>query len=216
MTVPQEYNVDGGLLGFGQDIYLDLLTEINELSDVQQFIGVDKKKFPLQNHPRFHKSIENALYELDNPDQTCKGVRLELANGLLRKAVALQDNKPCSVSLNKVLRDIIHKIEVRFDKCNSLFGYMNGVVGILKANYQIPYPCAPGGYPHNKNMLNYDGSIGGVFFKGNGTLGNVQFKDGQLIAMKLNADVGTLHFFVDGIQQPVFVSGINEAVKFYV
>ncbi|KAA6365963.1 MAG: hypothetical protein EZS28_038510 [Streblomastix strix] len=203
MTVPQEYNVDGGLLDLGQDIYLDLLTEIDELSDVQQFIGVNKKTFPLQNHPRFHKSIENALYELDNPDQTCKGVRLELVNGLLRKAVALQDNKPCSVSLNKVLRDTIHKIEVRFDKCNSLFGYMNGVVGILKANYQIPYPCAPGGYPR-------------VFFKGNGTLGNVQFKEGQLIAMELNADVGTLHFFVDGIQQPVFVSGINEATKFYV
>ncbi|KAA6359060.1 MAG: hypothetical protein EZS28_045413 [Streblomastix strix] len=58
-------------------------------------------------------------------------------------------------------------------------------------------------------------TYGKVYFKGTGTPGNVQFSDGQLIAMELNADVGTLHFFVDGIQQPVFVRGVNEPVKFW-
>ncbi|KAA6368456.1 MAG: hypothetical protein EZS28_036017, partial [Streblomastix strix] len=159
--------------------------------------------------------IEDNKSELENPDPTGQGVRLERIQDLNRKAVALKDQQPLSVSLNKVIKDGIHRVEVRFEKCNGLFDYMNGVVGILKANYQIPYPCAPGLNQYNKNMLNYDGRIGGVFFKGTETPGNVQFSDGQLIAMELNADKGTLHFFVDGIQQPVFVKGINEAVKFY-
>jgi hypothetical protein len=34
--------------------------------------------------------------------------------------------------------------------------------------------------------------------------------------MELNMDAGTLHFFKDGVQQPVFVHGINEPVKFWV
>ncbi|KAA6377400.1 MAG: hypothetical protein EZS28_027072 [Streblomastix strix] len=45
-------------------------------------------------------------------------------------------------------------------------------------------------------------------------LGDDQYKALDLITMELNADVGTLHFFVDGIQQPVFMKGINEPVKF--
>jgi hypothetical protein len=34
--------------------------------------------------------------------------------------------------------------------------------------------------------------------------------------MELNCEAGTLHFFVDGVQQPLFISGINEPQKFFV
>ncbi|KAA6373041.1 MAG: hypothetical protein EZS28_031433, partial [Streblomastix strix] len=141
--------------------------------------------------------------ELENPDPTGQGVRFERIQDLNRKAVALKE-EVLSVSLNKVIKDGIHRIEVRFAKSNQL-GHSFGSVGIVKAGYKIPYPCDSSSEPHNLNMLDYFGHRGEIYFKGTTTLGNVQFSDGQLIAMELNADVGTLHFFVDGIQQPFYI-----------
>jgi hypothetical protein len=57
---------------------------------------------------------------------------------------------------------------------------------------------------------------GYILFKGNFFDGNAGFSDGQLLTMELNMDTGTLHFFIDGMQQPIFVHGINEPVKFWV
>ncbi|KAA6370276.1 MAG: hypothetical protein EZS28_034196 [Streblomastix strix] len=151
--------------------------------------------------------------ELENPDPTGQGVRIERIQDLNRKAVALKQEN-LSVSLNKVIKDGIHRIEVRFEKCKQN-GFSAGSVGTVKAGYKIPYPCDSNDKPHRQSMLEYFGD-GGIFIKGSGTSGNVQFSDGKLIAMELNADVGTLHFFVDGKQQPMFVRGIKEAVKFYV
>jgi hypothetical protein len=73
-----------------------------------------------------------------NPDSTGKGVRLERVNGLLRKAVALKDFESLCISLNKVMRKGIHSLSGKFDKCN-----YDGCIGIVKADYKIPYPCNP-------------------------------------------------------------------------
>jgi hypothetical protein len=59
-------------------------------------------------------------------------------------------------------------------------------------------------------------SDGLVCFEGKETKGNKHFSDGQLLTMELNMDDGTLHFFVDGRQQPVLVCGIIEPVKYFV
>ncbi|KAA6366484.1 MAG: hypothetical protein EZS28_037989 [Streblomastix strix] len=63
-------------------------------------------------------------------------------------------------------------------------------------------------------MLFYFGLNGVVQFKGiDSSSNNFPFSDCQLVTMELNADVGTPLFFVDSIQQQVFVKGINESVK---
>ncbi|KAA6391583.1 MAG: hypothetical protein EZS28_012889 [Streblomastix strix] len=214
-VIPHEYNVAGGLLGLGQDTLVDLLSEMIEFQDAVQFVGVNKNTLQLKNHPRFKQIIEsiNNNSDLENPDPTGQRVLLEQIGDLLWKAVALKKEN-LSVSLNKAISEGIHRVEVRFEKCTS-GKYSQGAVGIMKADYQIPYPCGPRSEPHRRSMLNYYGHVGNVYFNGISTYGNVKFKDGELIAMELNADVGTLHFFVDEIQQPIFMSGINEAVKFY-
>jgi hypothetical protein len=51
--VPEEYNVIGGFIGLGEYIHLESLKEIDDLSDVQQFIGISKRTFQLKDHPRF-------------------------------------------------------------------------------------------------------------------------------------------------------------------
>ncbi|KAA6398882.1 MAG: hypothetical protein EZS28_005591 [Streblomastix strix] len=190
-----------------------LLTEINQLIQIQAPSSVSHSTSVNQPVIDLNDIIEDIKSQLENPDPTGQGVRLEKIQNLIRKAVALKED-PLSISLNKVIKDGIHRIEVMFEKCN--YGrYSDGVVGIVKADHKIPYPCNPGLEPHKKNMLFFSGYTGNTWFKGTETSGNVRFSDGQLIAMELNADVGTLHFFVDGIQQPIFVRGIKEAVKFY-
>ncbi|KAA6389410.1 MAG: hypothetical protein EZS28_015062 [Streblomastix strix] len=211
-TVPVEYNV-GGLINLGSYIHLYMINEMDDLTDVQQFIGVNKRTFQLKDHPRFYEVIKNASSELENPDPTGQGVKLERVNGLLRKTVALR-NEFLSFSLNKVMRQGIHSVSGKYDKSN-LEEQVNGQIGICKADYKIVYPCWPSDGPHYKNMLQYFGFNGDIQFKWNLHGCNAQFNDGQLLTMELNMEVGTLHFFVDGVQQPVFVKGIKEPVKFW-
>ncbi|KAA6379090.1 MAG: hypothetical protein EZS28_025382 [Streblomastix strix] len=157
---------------------------------------------------------EDKTSELSNPDTTGQYIRLSLVDGLNRKAIARQDKQCVVIPLNKEMTKGIHNVSARFDKSN-LNGFSLVYIGITKASHAIPCPCKPFDEQNNKSMLFYHGSSGNVCFKGKGTEGNSRFSDGQLITMELNADVGTLHFIVDGIQQPVFVRGIKEAVKFW-
>ncbi|KAA6354909.1 MAG: hypothetical protein EZS28_049564 [Streblomastix strix] len=57
---------------------------------------------------------------------------------------------------------------------------------------------------------------GRVLCKQKGTTGNTAYGDNQIIKQELNFEQGTLIFFVDGVQQPVYISGIKEKVRFFV
>ncbi|KAA6389674.1 MAG: hypothetical protein EZS28_014799 [Streblomastix strix] len=157
---------------------------------------------------------EDNISQLENPDPQAKYIKLDRVGDLNRKATALKDVEHRSISLNKAISEGIHRVEVRFEKCNS-GGLIQGAVGIMKADNKIPYPCYPGWKMQKQIMLYYYGGDGDVYYKETRSSNNTKFYDGQVIAMELNADVGTLHFFVDGIQQPIFVSGIFQAVKFW-
>ncbi|KAA6374562.1 MAG: hypothetical protein EZS28_029912 [Streblomastix strix] len=156
---------------------------------------------------------DDTTAELSNPDSSGQGMSLERVSGLLRKAVALKQEF-LVVSLNKEIKNGIRSLTVRFGKCNFL-GFAQGYVGIAKSTYKIPYPCIPNVKPHCQNMLGYLGLDGEVCYKGQSIKGNSKFKDGQLITLELNYDDGTLHIFADRKQQPIFVKGIKEAVKFW-
>ncbi|KAA6370774.1 MAG: hypothetical protein EZS28_033700 [Streblomastix strix] len=140
-------------------------------------------------------------------------VKLERVDGLLRKAIAIKDVHPVVVPLNKVMRDGIHRITVKFQKCYNQ-GSAFGAVGIVEASHRITCPCNTEKDNHNHHMLDYAGN-GCVCFKGIGNKGNSNFKIGEPVTLELNMDKKTLHFFVNDMQQPFFVRGINDAVKFY-
>ncbi|KAA6391962.1 MAG: hypothetical protein EZS28_012510 [Streblomastix strix] len=185
-----------------------LQTENIQLRQAQQSIIQQKQ---VNNAP-----IEDITSELENPDSQGHGIRFECIDGMLRRVVALHKSD-LSFSLNKQIKNGIHSISVKFDKnSREQHEHIRGRVGIMKASYQIPYPCNPFSEPHRFNMLFYGAGTGNISFKGTDYPGNIKFRNGQLVTLELNADCGTLHFFVDGIQQPMFVSGINEPVKFFV
>ncbi|KAA6382179.1 MAG: hypothetical protein EZS28_022294 [Streblomastix strix] len=190
-----------------------LQIEITQLRQSQAPTPAQHSTSVLQLDIDRNTSIEDNTSKLENLDSIGQNVRLEKTGEMYRKVIALKDNYLC-ISLNKVIIEGIHRIEVIFDKCYNKISNANAAVGIMKTDYQIPYPCNPYVEPNRQYMLYYHGNQY-MCFKGTGSSGNIKFLDGQLIAMELNADVGTLHLFVDGIQQPVFVRGINEAVKFF-
>ncbi|KAA6361689.1 MAG: hypothetical protein EZS28_042784 [Streblomastix strix] len=183
-----------------------LRTEITQLRNTQ----VQIPQTPLV----IDSTQEDKTSELSNPDTTGQYITLSRVDGLNRKAISLQDKQCVVISLNKEMTKGIHSVSAKFQK-NNYIGFVNGLVGIKKASHMISCPCNLAQEQNKKNMLFYIGYLGKIWFKGNGTEGNSKFSDGQLITMELNADVGTLHFIIDGIQQPVLVRGIKQAVKFY-
>ncbi|KAA6398154.1 MAG: hypothetical protein EZS28_006319 [Streblomastix strix] len=147
---------------------------------------------------------EDKTSQLSNPDTTGQYIRLERVDGLNRKAFALQDRQCVVIPLNKEIYKGIHSVSTKFEK-KQLQRIFRCICWDCKSFSRNSMSM------QTKKRLNY----GNVWFKEVQTEGNSKFRDGQLLAMELNADVGTLHFFVDGIQQPVFVRGIKEVVKFW-
>ncbi|KAA6401215.1 MAG: hypothetical protein EZS28_003259 [Streblomastix strix] len=61
MSVPSEYNVIGGFLGLGQDILLEVIRQISELRDLQQFLIINTKTFRLKDHMHFQQIIKSII-----------------------------------------------------------------------------------------------------------------------------------------------------------
>ncbi|KAA6389870.1 MAG: hypothetical protein EZS28_014604 [Streblomastix strix] len=59
MDCASDYNVDGSLLGLGENILFEILFEMELLQDAQQFLVVCKKIYQLILHPRFARIIQS-------------------------------------------------------------------------------------------------------------------------------------------------------------
>ncbi|KAA6403214.1 MAG: hypothetical protein EZS28_001263 [Streblomastix strix] len=57
---------------------------------------------------------------------------------------------------------------------------------------------------------------GEVGYNGIRTNGNQGFIKNQIIRLEFDSFKGTLIFFLDGVQQPVYISGIKEKVRFII
>ncbi|KAA6372303.1 MAG: hypothetical protein EZS28_032171 [Streblomastix strix] len=144
---------------------------------------------------------------MKNPDP--ETVIFEQVGGILRK---VKLNKSCerTIGIDPVITDGIYLFEIIYEKIKDNF---HQGPGIVKASYTIPKDCAA--HSNNNNMICFNACSGNIDYKGQNTIGNSKYSNGQKIGMELDKGKGTLHFFIDGVQQPVFVNGINEPVKFY-
>ncbi|KAA6369661.1 MAG: hypothetical protein EZS28_034811, partial [Streblomastix strix] len=61
MNGARDYNVIGGLLGLGEFILLEIISEMILPQDVQQFLVVCRKINKLLDHPRFKKIIQSII-----------------------------------------------------------------------------------------------------------------------------------------------------------
>ncbi|KAA6317936.1 MAG: hypothetical protein EZS28_055016, partial [Streblomastix strix] len=111
---PSEYNIIGGLLGLGEYILLEVLSEMRLIPNAIQFLGVCNNTHQLMNHPRFYKIIETLSYpiEIYNSDPT--DFELADVDGVQKKILKKQ-SKDNSVSLTQVLEDGIWSVETIFN-----------------------------------------------------------------------------------------------------
>ncbi|KAA6371366.1 MAG: hypothetical protein EZS28_033107 [Streblomastix strix] len=72
---------------------------------------------------------------------------------------------------------------------------------------------------YTENMATYAGQDWGggtVYYIGTNKSGNKSFTDNQIIKAEYDSEKGTLIFFVDGVQQPIYITGIKEKVRFII
>ncbi|KAA6387371.1 MAG: hypothetical protein EZS28_017101 [Streblomastix strix] len=212
MSVPIEYNIVGGLLGLGQDILLDVLTQIKYIKDTQQIIGMCKKCFVLKNHQRFNLILQNKIDPI-HPEVIITNETLISQQGA--SIVHIGQEEATSIVISPIITEGIVRFEGMF--------YQTGSVGRYFGLADSSIIFASGDQTWNnskykeKNVCYYsDGEI--IHRNDVWKNGNIGFNDQQSIAMEvnMNADSRTLHFFIEDKQQQNFVIDIPESVRFYV
>ncbi|KAA6361866.1 MAG: hypothetical protein EZS28_042607, partial [Streblomastix strix] len=136
-------------------------------------------------------------------------------DGIMKK-ISKKNDKWTTVSLTQILENGIWQMEAEFNNSQNC-----AAIGIVRDTYNIPADTHPCDYTHCDHMVSYGMSgyyygDGAVYYKGNGTKGNIGYNDNQKIKAEYDSEKGTVIFSVDGVQQPVYVRGINEKVRFII
>ncbi|KAA6368529.1 MAG: hypothetical protein EZS28_035945, partial [Streblomastix strix] len=99
-------------------------------------------------------------------------------------------------------------------------GGNTSALGIVRDTYTIPAgDVDPSQPPHAQHIAFYEGQWwagGRVYNKGAHVGNNTRFNDNQKVILEYDSYKGTLMFFVGGKQQPDYISGIKEKVRFIV
>ncbi|KAA6368791.1 MAG: hypothetical protein EZS28_035683 [Streblomastix strix] len=127
----------------------------------------------------------------------------------IQKRITKKQSKYNTISLSQVMEDGIWSIESEFSN-----NYAS--IGIVKDSFNIPVNIHPDQDPYNQNIAIYPGTgwSQNVYYKGNATSGVTAFRNNQKVRQELDLQKGTLHFFLENVQQPVFIQGIHEKVRF--
>ncbi|KAA6388808.1 MAG: hypothetical protein EZS28_015663 [Streblomastix strix] len=205
-----EYNVKKSLIGLGPDVLMDLLNEIEYIEDAHQFVWVNKNTFALLNHNRFQKSMENKKYTVDSTAILPAG---EDINQQGPKFIHTKTNINFStVVFDPIISDDFYYFEGVFHDHGDL--YFD--IGITEPSVQYGQNESPQGY--GEKTVRYcsgKGRIGHIC--GYEIVGNEALTNEQRIGLEVNmtATPRTVHFFVNDVEQPVFVVGIPDKIRFF-
>ncbi|KAA6378829.1 MAG: hypothetical protein EZS28_025641, partial [Streblomastix strix] len=175
----------------------------------------NKKTLNLKNHARFFKIIETLNYPIQIINNDPPEIIFSDIDGVMKK-ISKKNNKYTTISLTQILENDIWQMEAEFNN-----SYNWAAIGIVRDTYNIPADIFPCHAPHRNHIVSYgmkgfNGGNGAMFYKGNNTPGNIAYQDYQKIKAEFDSEKGTLIFSVDGVQQPVYVRGINEKVRFFI
>ncbi|KAA6370058.1 MAG: hypothetical protein EZS28_034414, partial [Streblomastix strix] len=80
-------------------------------------------------------------------------------------------------------------------------------VGIVQDSYDIPADAAHSLQPPYSGCVNHKEYV---------SYGNTSFKENQSLRLEFDSEKGTLVLYIDDVQQPVYISGIKEKVRFII
>ncbi|KAA6371010.1 MAG: hypothetical protein EZS28_033463 [Streblomastix strix] len=132
----------------------------------------------------------------------------------IQKRISTNQTKQNTITLTQDLDHDIWQLEAQLNN-PSYPGY--GSIGIANASHPIPPEAHPANQPHANNMATYGGRWnpnGSVYHNAVNPIGNAPYLNNETVMLEYDSQRGTLHFFHKGLQQPVYVRGINEKVRF--
>ncbi|KAA6381107.1 MAG: hypothetical protein EZS28_023367, partial [Streblomastix strix] len=182
--------------------------EINKLKDGNKKIKEEIEKLkpkPSQVNSSVNSDFPIAIH---NPDPS--DIDFSDIDGIMKKITKKQD-KPNTISLTEILENGIWEIETEFSvDLDSI------CIGVMKDSFNF----TAGQHSSNcsDECVSYSSKQwidGQIYYKRNCTSGNEGYSAGQKVKEQFDSEKGTLIFFVDGVQQPVYISGIKEKVRFF-
>ncbi|KAA6376274.1 MAG: hypothetical protein EZS28_028199 [Streblomastix strix] len=201
-----EFNVKGGLLSLGENLFLELLSEMELPQDVLQFLILNKKTFKLKLHPRYARIIQSII-------QISPGFIIKEAwQGRSDRNKFFHSDKDdlCTIAIEPIISEGIVRIEVVFENSGV---YRN--IGFADASCSFAAGRVPWVDGNRQKTVRYQGNKD--FNHITYSEGNQEYVDRQRIAVEV--DMTTVPrratFFVDDVEQPNFVIGIPEAIRFW-
>ncbi|KAA6372670.1 MAG: hypothetical protein EZS28_031804, partial [Streblomastix strix] len=210
MDHASDYNVDGGLLSLGEFIFLELLSQMELPQDVRQFLILNKKTFKLILHPRYARIIQSIIQI--TPEFVIKEAWQGRSDG--NKFIHQDQDDCCTIAIDPIITEGIARIEVMFE--NTL-GWDRSI-GFADASCSFAAGKAPSDDGNQQKTVRYWGFIGYLSHITYFIDGNQEYANRQRVAVEV--DMTTVPqratFFVEDVEQPNFVIGIPEAIRFWV
>ncbi|KAA6364575.1 MAG: hypothetical protein EZS28_039897 [Streblomastix strix] len=111
MDRSSDYNVHDSLLGLGEFILLEILTEMEIPQDAQQFLVLCRKTYKLLIHPRYARIIQSII-EI-RPIFIIKEQKQGRSDQ--NKFIHSDEDDYCTIAIDPVIRQGIVKIQIKFD-----------------------------------------------------------------------------------------------------
>ncbi|KAA6371605.1 MAG: hypothetical protein EZS28_032868 [Streblomastix strix] len=181
--------------------------EMKKLKDENENLKSNQKQQIVKPVPKTSQDLPIAIHYINSGYQDFSDI-----NGVMKKLTQKQNYQIC-YSLTQVMENGIWDLEAQF---NTTQYNGAGALGIVQDTFNIPVGCGPNS---NSCTAFFCGKAwsGRVCVKtGDFEAGNAGFTNNQIIKIEFDSGKGTLHLFVDGAQQPNYISGINEKVRFVI
>ncbi|KAA6384806.1 MAG: hypothetical protein EZS28_019664 [Streblomastix strix] len=144
-----EYNVDGSLLGLGEFILLEIMTEMIIPQQIQQFLVVCKKIYKLKEHPRFGSIIQSIIQI--PPTFIIKKESQEKQQGM--KFIHSNKNDWCTIVIDPIIKESIVRFEIIFESN----GIQNQNYGIADASCSFAVGNGPQEEGNDEKTVRYWG-----------------------------------------------------------
>lgn len=207
IMVSEEFEIKNGLLGIYRDVYFELVNKINGDKKIRNMIGVSQECYEWSKHDYFTWARGSVFpciqkfFKGDDVDISRLVVSISKWSGKRNWVYAFVD---------KIIDQGIWRIEGKYLKKRGFNPFLSlGIVEIVKKkikaidNWDFT-PCF-------SELVN-DGDFSPVTFSYENILWDVV----DVIALEVSIPTHTLHFFVNGILQPVAYCNIPAAIKFFI
>ncbi|KAA6378899.1 MAG: hypothetical protein EZS28_025575, partial [Streblomastix strix] len=177
--------------------------ELNRNDEVNKKMKEENKKLKDENQ-KFKEQIQN---EKDKQIQKEKEAEEQKRKQNEKPIIAILNPDPAKIDVI-VLENGVWSLEAQYSNLTRC----GVVIGIVRNSHNITsneHPVHSSNREHMAIIGNKKWS-NDVYYKGIQTSGNQGFDNNEIVRLEFDSEKGTLTFFLNDVQQPVYISGIKE------